>query len=78
MLDIFHSLHCLNEIRMTLNADYYGVPHERLNTTEERTKIHLGWFPVLHQSICLRNLTDTFTQIIALNTSGCPFGATQT
>ncbi|KAK0388811.1 hypothetical protein NLU13_5054 [Sarocladium strictum] len=36
MLDIFHSLHCLNEVRKSLNPEYYGAPSERFNTTEER------------------------------------------
>jgi hypothetical protein len=42
MLDIFHSLHCLNEVRMTLNPEYYGPPGDRFNTTDERIKMHLG------------------------------------
>lgn len=41
MLDIFHSLHCLNEIRMMLNPDYYGEAHLRHNTTADRAKVHL-------------------------------------
>ncbi|KAL2206758.1 hypothetical protein CC79DRAFT_907076 [Sarocladium strictum] len=41
MLDIFHSLHCLNEVRMTLNPEYYGPPGDRFNTTDERIKMHL-------------------------------------
>lgn len=40
MLDIFHSLHCLNEIRKTVRSDYYGEPHIRHNSTVERTRIH--------------------------------------
>ena len=41
VLDIFHSIHCLNDIRMTLNVDYYGLPHMRKNLTAEYAKMHL-------------------------------------
>lgn len=27
-LDVFHNLHCLNAVRMELDKDYYGAPHD--------------------------------------------------
>lgn len=44
LLDVFHSMHCLNEIRKELHPDYYGPYHVRMNTTEEIAKMHLGEF----------------------------------
>ena len=42
LLDIFHSLHCLNEVRKSLRPDYYAPYHVRMNTTEEGARAHLG------------------------------------
>jgi hypothetical protein len=42
LLDVFHSLHCLNEIRKSLHPEYYTPYHLRMNTTEEKAKMHLG------------------------------------
>jgi hypothetical protein len=43
-LDIFHSLHCLNDLRMSLNSDYYGARHVRLNTTVLESEEHISGF----------------------------------
>ncbi|KUI71376.1 hypothetical protein VM1G_06751 [Cytospora mali] len=40
LLDIFHSMHCLNEIRKELHPAYYAPYHMRMNTTEEIAKKH--------------------------------------
>ena len=42
LLDIFHSMHCLNEIRKSLHPEYYLPYHLRMNTTEEKAIMHLG------------------------------------
>lgn len=42
MLNIFHSLHCLNDIRKTLDPGYYGDPLVRHNATEEMFRLHLS------------------------------------
>lgn len=42
LLNIFHSTHCLNEIRKSLHPEYYAPYHIRVNTTEEKAQMHLG------------------------------------
>ena len=42
LLDIFHSLHCLNEIRKSLHPEYYPPYHVRMDTTEKLAMGHLG------------------------------------
>ncbi|KAL2206307.1 hypothetical protein CC79DRAFT_1369730 [Sarocladium strictum] len=41
LLDIFHSMHCLNEIRKSLHPEYYAPYHLRMNGTEEEAQKHL-------------------------------------
>lgn len=42
LLDVFHSMHCLNEIRKALHPTYYPPYHVRMNTTEKIATMHLG------------------------------------
>lgn len=42
LLDIFHSMHCLNEVRKSLHPEYYAPYHLRINTTEKIAQMHLG------------------------------------
>jgi hypothetical protein len=42
LLDIFHSMHCLNEIRKSLHPEYYAPYHLRMNGSEEEAQQHLG------------------------------------
>ncbi|KAH8177663.1 alg9-like mannosyltransferase family protein [Sarocladium implicatum] len=41
LLDIFHSMHCLNEIRKSLHPEYYAPYHLRMNGSEEEAQQHL-------------------------------------
>lgn len=42
LLDIFHSLHCLNSLRKSLHPEYYPPSYLRHNMTEEAALRHTG------------------------------------
>lgn len=42
LLDIFHSLHCLNSLRKSLHPEYYPPSYLRHNMTEEDALRHTG------------------------------------
>ncbi|KAM3498346.1 hypothetical protein MY11210_009677 [Beauveria gryllotalpidicola] len=42
LLDIFHSLHCLNSLRKSLHPEYYPPSYLRHNVTEEEALRHTG------------------------------------
>jgi hypothetical protein len=42
LLDVFHSLHCLNELRKEVSPDYYPPFSMRFNKSETESASHLG------------------------------------